>query len=395
MNATGLASLFILRDLLGEVGEGLFDGEKSPDCGKPGRLDRSLEAAHNRVIRDLNISSGLMFLYGGEPFPSSGYYSYSVERVGVACGLKELGGHDWYREGAWYFLRNQQQDGSWRVGYTPGVETSLAILFLAKGRAPFIINKLRWRGDWNNHTRDLANFVRYAEYTFEERFRWQIVDIAGSVEEWLDAPLLYLSGHQAPRLFSDEEKKKLRRYVEKGGVILADDCCKSKEFDEEFRKLVKEVFPEGELHELPGVHRVYSSHFKLKPDAAHPLLGLDLPVKLLEKGTAEVRPAGQPAGGAPAGPSAQPTDAAADSAPGEPATRTVVFYAPWTIGCVWNQNLTTNHERVFQLGVNIFRYATGERPLRRPLDGTSKPIPVTAKPAQPGPPAKLLDPALK
>lgn len=369
MNATGLASLYILRDLLGEVGEGLFDGSKSPDCGKPGPLDEAIERAHNRVVRDLGVTSGLMQLYGGEPFPRSGYYSYSIERVGVACGLKQLGDHDWYREGAWYFLRNQQRDGSWTVGYNPAIETSLALLFLAKGRAPFIINKLRWRGDWNNHTRDLANFVRYAENTFEQRFRWQIVDILGKVDEWLDAPILFISGHQSPRLFTDEEKEKLREFAKRGGIILADDCCQSKEFDEGFRKLVADLFPDAPLKELGADHRVFSAHFKLMPDVNRPLLGVDLPVADLAE------------------------DAKARA--GKDATRTVVFYAPWTLGCVWNQNLLTNHERVFKIAVNIFRYAMGEYKLRRPLDGPSKLIPAEAEPPAKEPPAKLDEPALR
>jgi hypothetical protein len=50
------------------------------------------------------------------------------------------------------------------------------------------------------------------------------------------------------------------------------------------------------------------------------------------------------------------------------------------LDCVWNQDLKTNHERAFQVGINVFRYAMGSAPLRRPLDGTSKPIPATASP---------------
>ena len=372
MTATGLASLYILRDLLGEkgaAGEGVFDGQRSDNCGRTGPFDAAINRAFTRVEADLDGLGGLAGLYGGPPFPLSGYYSYSIERIGVACGLKQIGRHDWYREGVWYYLSHQRKDGSWTVGYNPAVETSLAVLFLAKGRAPFIVNKLRWPGDWSNHTRDLRNLVTYAENTFEQRFRWQIVDVRGKVDEWLDAPVLYLSGHESPGAIAEEDRRKLREFAERGGVILADNCCKARPFDEGFRLLVKQVFPESELRELAPGHAVYSSHFKLKMDRKRPVLGLDLPA---DKLAAEGR---QLAG----------TDA----------TRTVLIYAPWTIGCAWHQNQTTNYEWIFQLGINVFRHATGKRPLRRPLDGYSAPMALPARPEPAQQPGVTEDPFSK
>jgi len=372
MTATGLASLYILRDLLGAkgaAGEGVFDGERSADCGRPGPFDAAINRAFTRVEADLDGLGGLTGLYGGPPFPSSAYYSYAIERIGVATGLKQIGRHDWYREGAWYFLGHQQRDGSWTVGYNPAVETSLAVLFLAKGRAPFVVNKLKWPGDWCNHTRDLRNLVLYAEDTFEQRFRWQIVDVRGKVDEWLDAPVLYLSGHKSPGAIAEEDRKKLREFAERGGVILADNCCKAKPFDEGFRLLVKQVFPESELRQLAPGHAVYNSHFKLKADRKRPVLGLDLPANTL---------------------AAEGRRLAADKV-----SRTVVIYAPWTIGCAWHQNQTTNYEWIFQLGINVFRYATGKRPLRRPLDGYSAPMQPPAERRTTDQPGDLVDPLSK
>jgi len=372
MTATGLASLYILRDLLGAkgaAGEGVFDSRRSAGCGRPGPFDAAINRAFTRVEADLDGLGGLAGLYGGPPFPMSGYYSYSIERVGVACGLKQIGIHDWYREGVWYYLSHQQRDGSWTVGYNPAVETALAVLFLAKGRAPFIVNKLKWPGDWCNHTRDLRNLTLYAENTFEQPFRWQIVNVRGKVDEWLDAPVLYLSGHQSPGTIDEDGRKKLREFAERGGLILADNCCNAPVFDGGFRTLVKQVFPESELRELAPGHAVYSSHFKLKVDRKRPVLGLDLPA---DKLAAEGR-----------------------RLAGTDATRTVLIYAPWTIGCAWHQNQTTNYEWIFQFGINVFRYATGKRPLRRPLDGYSPPMTLPARPEPSQQPGTIEDPFSK
>ncbi len=376
MDATGLASLFILRDLLGVTGEGLFDGVRSPNCGKPGPMDRAIDKADEKVVADLGVTQGLTALYGSKNvlghYPLSGYYSYSIGRVGVATGQKHIGEHDWYREGAAYYLQHQRDDGAWVEGYTPEVETSLGILFLAKGQAPILVNKLRRVGDWNNHPRDLANFVRLAESTFEMRFRWQIVDVRAEVEEWLDAPILFISGHEPLNTFTAEEKKKLRQFVERGGTILADNCCQTPAFDQGLRKLAQEIFPETELRKLAPDHQVYSSHFKVAADPKAPLCGLDLPwtwgkLRLTESAGAGASavPSGQAAPAATSDTAASASSAAPAEPPG---TRTVLFYAPWDIGCVWNQNLTTNHRRIFELGINIFRYATSDRPLKRPHD---------------------------
>jgi hypothetical protein len=61
------------------------------------------------------------------------YYLYSLERVGVLYGIKEIAGHDWYLEGAVLLVRDQKSDGGW-LSYDeiPVVDTAFALLFLKK-----------------------------------------------------------------------------------------------------------------------------------------------------------------------------------------------------------------------------------------------------------------------
>jgi hypothetical protein len=63
------------------------------------------------------------------------YFLWSVERVGVLCGVDTIGGIDWYRWGTELLLRSQRPDGSWlgrgSYGY-PVVDTSFALLFLRR-----------------------------------------------------------------------------------------------------------------------------------------------------------------------------------------------------------------------------------------------------------------------
>ncbi|MFH0944119.1 MAG: prenyltransferase/squalene oxidase repeat-containing protein [Planctomycetota bacterium] len=56
------------------------------------------------------------------------YYLYGLERYAVFYGKKLIGGHDWYREGAEYLIRLQNDDGSF--GGTE--QTCFALLLLRK-----------------------------------------------------------------------------------------------------------------------------------------------------------------------------------------------------------------------------------------------------------------------
>jgi hypothetical protein len=68
------------------------------------------------------------------------YYLYGLERVGALFGKSEIGGHDWYREGALQLLKEQRADGGWwnegRTRWPPAplpiANTCFALLFLRK-----------------------------------------------------------------------------------------------------------------------------------------------------------------------------------------------------------------------------------------------------------------------
>ena len=56
------------------------------------------------------------------------YYLYGLERACSLADIKELGGRDWYQEGAIHLLGAQQDDGSWGVM----CDTAFALLFLKR-----------------------------------------------------------------------------------------------------------------------------------------------------------------------------------------------------------------------------------------------------------------------
>ena len=214
------------------------------------------------------------------------------------------------------------------------ISTCFALLFLAKGRAPVLVNKLRHgpHGDWNNDADDIRNLVGVVSRDWKHLLTWQVVDPeVATVVDLLQAPIVYFNGHLGPE-FGERGKKNLRDYVAQGGFILADACCGRAEFDLRFRSLMKELFPEpgSELHLLGDDHAIWRGRSRLDP-STHPLWGIEL------------------------------------------GCRTVVVYSPKDLSCYWNQEeRSPNHPEVVhgdQAGPEYRRLCDRPRDARRQAGG--------------------------
>ena len=136
------------------------------------------------------------------------YYLYGLERVGRLTGRRFIGDHDWYREGAEMLIRNQDELSDYWKGIGTGesnplVATSFALLFLSKGRRPVVIAKAKHGSDndWDLHSGGVPKLTRAIEKKWLRELTWQTVDLkAASVEDMLEAPVLFLSGQQALQL---------------------------------------------------------------------------------------------------------------------------------------------------------------------------------------------------
>ncbi|MBC8426825.1 DUF4159 domain-containing protein [bacterium] len=123
------------------------------------------------------------------------------------------------------------------------------------------IARLRYGGggDWYCDPGSLANWL--AE--FERRTGVPAAD--GPVVVSLDSedlyryPMLYVSGHG--RIALDEgEVRELRRYLEGGGFLYADD---NYGLDASFRELMAQVFPDDPLAPLGSEHSIYHCFYDL------------------------------------------------------------------------------------------------------------------------------------
>ncbi len=324
MTCAGVSSL-VITGVRRYMGQEFLQGEAIRDCGKGGfniNLARGVAWLANHFSVQQNFGNGQQWRY---------YYLYALERAGRLAGVRYFGRNDWYRLGAEELVQSQNRlSGFWRGGGSENelVATSFALLFLAKGRSPVIINKLFREPitDWNNDPDDVRELTNETSRDWKTLLTWQIVNPAyASVEDMLQAPIAFMNGHEAPEL-SPAARKTLRGYLEQGGFLMADACCGDSRFDAGFRRLIKEILPEEEyqLKLLPPEHPVYRARYNLDPNW-NPLYGV------------------------------------------EHGCRTIVIYSAQDLSCYWNQAERDPRNpaviRGMHVGRNIVDYATGrERP---------------------------------
>ncbi|HEV8608141.1 MAG TPA: DUF4159 domain-containing protein, partial [Tepidisphaeraceae bacterium] len=239
--------------------------------------------------------------------------------------LKYLGGHDWYKELAGAVVGKQWPNGAWGredKGENAIIDTAYTLLFLARGRHPVMMNKLRFDGYWNNRARDLAHLTSVASRELERVVNWQIVSSERDWADWLDAPILMMSSHAAPKLKA-EDYTKLRAYVDAGGMIFTHADGGSMNFNTFAGELAKKLFPEYPIANLPQDHEIYSIQYPMKTKPQ---------LKFVSNGS-----------------------------------RILMVHSPADLTTAWQVRDLSKRVN-FELGINLFVYASGKAELRNRLN---------------------------
>ena len=345
MTVAGISSLVITEQMVRNDKEGL-NPDGTPNCCGNLQQDDAIERACRWLGRNFavghNPGAGEQWLL---------YYLYGLERAGRLSGRRFFGEgvdkHDWYREGAEFLVDRQDPvTGSWRGNDEALRSSAFALLFLSKGIAPVLMNKLQFGprdptgqhsngSDWNRHPHDVRNLTHLVSNLpkWPKLLSWQVVDIASvsHVTDLMQAPVLFISGTERP-VFQPKDVQVLKEYVTQGGFIFAQSCCRKGEFDAGFRDLMQQMFPPGEAQfkQLEVDHPVFRSEYLLA-DAAVELWGVDV------------------------------------------GCRTPIIYSPYDHSCLWERwtprdvpgrspQLTGMITKSTRVGVNVLAYATGREP---------------------------------
>jgi hypothetical protein len=285
MTAAGVATLFIAQDQLANAG-----AKQSEDFNSlsnfGGKEVSAVNAMRLKALWQTRAAAGgdslQTAINGGFDWIAAHwdnvldndhlYYKlFGISRIGAASGRKFIGKFDWYKDGSDLILSRQREDGSFGDGDVP--DTCLALLFLERGLAPVMVNKLQYAdkpnaagtptppsdtGHWNNRTRDANNLARWYGHSTERFFNWQVVNLSNGPDELHDSPILYLAGDQ-PLNFSPADENKLREFVEQGGLILGNADDGREAFNVSFRKLASHLFHDYEFRALPANSPIYTN----------------------------------------------------------------------------------------------------------------------------------------
>lgn len=116
-------------------------------------------------------------------------------------------------------------------------------------------------GDWYSNPSSLPNWMALVA----ERTGLPVEGDGEEAQVGLDSPdlftypLIYMNGHGEVK-FTESELATLRRYLEGGGFLWADD---NYGMDASFRREMRRLFPESPLVELPFDHPIYHAFYQL------------------------------------------------------------------------------------------------------------------------------------
>ena len=120
----------------------------------------------------------------------------------------------------------------------------------------FTLARLKYTGggDWYSDESSLRNLLRTLKSRGDIRVTQarEAVVTADDPELW-NYPMLFMTGHGNVKM-NDDEIRSLRRYLDQGGLLWADDNFG---MDKSFRDLMQRLYPETPLVELPFQHDLF------------------------------------------------------------------------------------------------------------------------------------------
>lgn len=238
MTAAGLTALFVGQ-------QELYAANRRPDPSVAEAIDKGVAWLDGKFTGNNNPGAN-EWTY---------YYLYGIERVALSSGFRYLNGKDWYDVGARHILHNVGENGGVEDDF---VKTSFALMFLSRGRVPVWVNKLQVPGQkWNNRPSDLYFLTHYLSNQIEKEINWQVIGVDDPPDEWLVAPVMYLASHEAFRP-DEKQKEAIKRYLDLGGMLVANPDGGSAEFSDSIRALAGDLYPQYEMKKLDPEHVLFN-----------------------------------------------------------------------------------------------------------------------------------------
>ena len=112
-------------------------------------------------------------------------------------------------------------------------------------------------GDWYANPTALKNLAQFCNQPLHTRFDLQEAQVEIGSPDLFNYPFVHMTGHGRWEV-TEAEAQNLRKYLEAGGFLHIDD---NYGLDQYVRPVLKKVFPELSLVELPFSHPIYHQKF--------------------------------------------------------------------------------------------------------------------------------------
>tara|TARA_Y100001960_G_C14648877_1_gene814775 strand:+ start:454 stop:1113 length:660 start_codon:yes stop_codon:yes gene_type:complete len=124
----------------------------------------------------------------------------------------------------------------------------------------FTISRIHYGGggDWYADPSSIPNLLGYISNNTNIKINPNEIDVKIGDENFNINNYFYMTGHGNIKLSSDEQVI-LRRKLINGAFLHADD---NYGMDKSFRKLIKDLFPEKDLVEIPASHELFNIYFQ-------------------------------------------------------------------------------------------------------------------------------------
>lgn len=233
MTLAGLTCMYVAQ-------QELFRDQDKPNA----KVKESIEKGIEYLNKNFKVADGV---HGG-----ASYMWYGYERVGLASGMKYFGGKDWYQEIAQQIVKKNAKFGN-------QIHTaSFDLMFLARGRVPVWINKLQIPGaDWNNRPNDVYFLNRFISEYREHEVNWQVVSTDSNPEEWISAPLMWVSS-DGQIDWTDDQVAKIKKYIDLGGTVIANPEGGSSSFRSSIQDLAERMYPDLKFSSIERDHPMAS-----------------------------------------------------------------------------------------------------------------------------------------
>ena len=130
---------------------------------------------------------------------------------------------------------------------------SVTTVFTQNTTVKIALLKYNGGGDWYADPTALPNLIEFCNNNLNTSIYTEPSTIDVGSQEIFNYPFVHITGH-GNVIFSDNDARNLRLYLEGGGFLYIDD---NYGLDEFIRREMKKVFPAKDFIELPPSHKIF------------------------------------------------------------------------------------------------------------------------------------------